>query len=73
MPIYYFKKANAFIKINRNKIIIKKSKLNPVIVNSGDYPSLSTDQMPLLYPIFMNVDGTSIFTEGIFNGRFKKC
>ena len=73
MPIYYLKKANAYLKIYRKKVVIKKQKLNSIIVNSGDYPSLSTDQMPLLYPVFTNVDGTSIFTEGIFDGRFKVC
>jgi UDP-N-acetylglucosamine 1-carboxyvinyltransferase len=29
--------------------------------------------MPLLYPFFSRVDGTSIFTEGIFENRFNVC
>jgi UDP-N-acetylglucosamine 1-carboxyvinyltransferase len=73
MPIYYLKKANADIVVRKNKVTIKASKLNNIIVNSGDYPALSTDQMPLLYPVFCRVSGTSIFTEGIFDGRFKVC
>ena len=73
MPIHYFKSINANIKINKNSIIIKKSILKNVRVNSGDYPSLSTDQMPLLYPIFTRVDGISIFTEGVFENRFSVC
>lgn len=73
MPIYYLKKANANIKIRRNKAVIKSNQLNSIVVNSGHYPSLSTDQMPLLYPVFCRVSGTTVFTEGIFEGRFRVC
>ena len=44
-----------------------------ILVNSGDYPSLSTDQMPLLYPLFTRVEGESVFTEGVFENRFGVC
>ena len=73
MPIYFMRKANANIKIRRKSIVVKKSKLRNINVNSGDYPSLSTDQMPLMYPLFTRVDGTSIFKEGIFDNRFSVC
>ena len=73
MPIYYFKNANANISIFKNSIVMKKSILKNIKVNSGDYPSLSTDQMPLLYPLFSRVNGVSIFTEGIFQNRFSVC
>lgn len=73
VPLYFIKKAGGIIRVKRNQITIKESIINKICVNSFDYPSLSTDQMPLLYPVITNVKGTSIFTEGIFDGRFKVC
>ena len=73
MPIYFLKNAGANLKIKRNKITIRKSKLKNINANSGDYPSLSTDQMPLLYPLFSRVNGISNFKEGIFESRFNVC
>lgn len=73
LPIYYFKEANANIKVYKNSIVVKRSKLKSITGCSGDYPSLSTDQMPLLYPFFSRVDGISVFTEGIFENRFNVC
>ena len=73
MPLYFMKKANANIKIKRNSVVIKKSKLTNIMVNSGDYPSLSTDQMPLMYPLFTRTEGVSSFKEGIFENRFSVC
>lgn len=73
MPIYFLKSANAKIKINKNSVVIKKSNLVNISANSGDYPSLSTDQMPLLYPLFIRTLGESKFHEGIFEGRFSVC
>lgn len=72
-PIYYFKKMDANIKINKNSLIIKEGQLKNISVCSGDYPMLSTDQMPLLYPIFTRVLGVSKFSEGIFENRFSVC
>lgn len=73
MPIFYLKNAGVNIKIKKNSLIILKSKMKNILVNSGDYPSLSTDQMPLLYPLFTRVEGESVFTEGIFENRFGVC
>lgn len=73
VPIKYLKMANVDIKEKKNKVIIKNSKLKNIDVFSSDYPMLSTDQMPLLYPLFLRCEGVSNFTEGIFNGRFDVC
>ena len=73
MPIFFLKSANSNIKVKRNSIVIRKSSLKNINANSGDYPSLSTDQMPLLYPLFTKVTGESKFHEGIFEGRFNVC
>ncbi len=73
MPICFFKNAGADIKVNKKSLIVKKSILKNIRVNSGDYPSLSTDQMPLLYPVFTRVIGVSVFVEGIFENRFCVC
>ena len=73
MPIFYLQKAGVNIKTKKNSLIIKKGKMKNILVNSGDYPALSTDQMPLLYPLFTRVEGQSVFTEGIFENRFGVC
>ena len=73
MPIFYLQKAGVNIKTKKNSLIIRKGKMKNILVNSGDYPSLSTDQMPLLYPLFTRVEGESLFTEGIFENRFGVC
>ena len=73
MPLYFLKTANANIKIKKNCVIVKKSVLKNINANSGDYPSLSTDQMPLLYPLFTRVEGVTKFSEGIFDSRFLVC
>ena len=73
MPLYFIKKANFKFKIKNNSIVIRKSDLKNINVNSGDYPSLSTDQMPLMYPLFTRVEGITIFKEGIFENRFSVC
>ena len=70
MPIYYLKNANANIKVNKKSIVVKKSNLDSIVANSFDYPSLSTDQMPMLYPLYIKGNKTCVFTEGIFEGRF---
>lgn len=72
-PIEILKDANAKFKLRKNKIIMYSSKLKPINVTSGNYPLLSTDQMPLLYPIFARVKGESIFKETIFENRFNVC
>ena len=73
MPIYHLKNAGLFIKIRNKSLIVKKSTLKNITVNSGDYPALSTDQMPMLYPLFTRVEGKNFFTEGIFENRFLVC
>ena len=73
MPIYYLRKAGVTIKKRKRSLVIKGNKLVNITANSGDYPALSTDQLPLLYPLFTRVEGESIFTEGIFENRFGVC
>ena len=73
VPLHYFKHAGANIKVSKNSLLIRKSNLKNIRANSGDYPSLSTDQLPLLYPLFTRVEGESIFTECIFDNRFGVC
>lgn len=72
-PFYYLEKAGANYKEAKNKVTIFRSKLSGISVTSGDYPALSTDQMPLLYPVFLRSYGSSCCTEGIFEGRFEIC
>ena len=73
MPIYYLNKAGVIVKKRNNSLVVKGKKLANISANSGDYPALSTDQLPLLYPLFTRVEGESIFTEGIFENRFGVC
>lgn len=56
--------------IKPKKIKVYQSYLQPIKIKSGDYPEISTDQMPLFYPLFTRVKGISYFTEGIFESRF---
>lgn len=72
-PIEILRDANAKLKLKKNGIIMYSSKLKPINVISGNYPLLSTDQMPLLYPIFARVKGESTFKETIFENRFNVC
>lgn len=73
VPLGYLKKVGANINKKKNMLIVKKSHLKNINVFSGDYPALSTDQMPLLYPLFLRCNGLSTFTEGIFEGRMDVC
>lgn len=72
-PLAIFKEARLSYVIKGKNITVYKSELQPVKVLSDNYPKLSTDQMPLMYPIFSRAEGTSVFTEGIFKERFKVC
>ena len=72
-PLNILLKSGGNIKENKNSVVVKKSSLTPFNVMSGDYPHLSTDQLPLLYPLANRIDGVSHFTEGIFENRFKVC
>lgn len=72
-PLKYLKMAEAKFKIKKNSVTIYKSDLKPINVYSNHYPELSTDQMPLLYPIFMRVPGQSSFREDIYEERFSVC
>ena len=72
-PIKCFSLANVKYKIKGNSITIYKSNLNSISVSSNHYPELSTDQMPLMYPLFIRANDTSSFEEVIFNSRFSVC
>ena len=65
--------SGANIKKKKSSVVVRKSKLQPFDVVSGDYPMISTDQMPLLYPLACWINGVSIFKEGIFENRFQVC
>lgn len=73
VPLKYMKEANLNYKVKRNSLIVYKSSLKPINAVSGHYPHLSTDQMPLMYPLFTRVDGVSVFKEEIFDERFMVC
>lgn len=73
VPLNYMKNANLLYKAGKNSLVIFKSKLNPINVFSSNYPYLSTDQMPLMYPLFTRVLGCSSFKEEIFTDRFLVC
>ena len=73
VPLIYMKNANLRYKERGKSLIIYKSDLKPINVFSSNFPYLSTDQMPLLYPLFTRVLGSSSFKEEIFNERFLVC
>lgn len=73
LPIKCLKEANLNFKEGKNSLTVFKSKLKPINVFSSNYPQLSTDQMPLMYPLFLRVYGVSSFKEEIFNERFLVC
>ena len=72
-PLDIMKEANLNFKTKKNSLTVYNSKLNTIDVSSDHYPKLSTDQMPLLYPLFTRVLGCSTFKEGIFKERFMVC
>lgn len=69
-PLEVLVKAGLKAVIKPKKIKVYHSHLQPISIKSGDYPEISTDQMPLFYPLFTRIKGISYFTEGIFESRF---
>ena len=70
-PLQVLKQSGLKCKESRNAITVYRSELRPVEVINGDYPEISTDQMPLFYPLYIRTSGQSVFTESIFEKRFK--
>lgn len=73
IPLKYMKDANLKYKEQKNSLVIYKSQLEHVNVFSSHYPNLSTDQMPIMYPLFTRAKGCSSFKEEIFCERFLVC
>ena len=69
-PLMLLKQSGLNCKFGRRQIIVYRSRLKPIQLISGDYPEISTDQMPLFYPIYSRMEGVSYFTEMIFDNRF---
>ena len=69
-PIEVLKKMGVTIIKYRNRLLVKENTLLPIWVESGDYPEISTDQMPLFYPLAIRGAGVSFFKENIFESRF---
>ena len=69
-PLEVLIQAGLKAVIKPKKIKVYQSSLQPIKIKSGDYPEISTDQMPLFYPLFTRVKGISYFTEGIYESRF---
>lgn len=72
-PLKCLKDIGVKYKIRKKDIVFYKSKLKSTTVFSNHYPSLSTDQMPLLYPLLIRASGLSVCKEEIFESRFKVC
>lgn len=73
VPLKTLIRAGLNYRLLKNGIIIYRSKLKPLHFTSGDYPLISTDEMPLLYPIAMRIKGDNYFKETIFEKRFMVC
>ena len=68
-PLEVLVQAGLKAVIKPKKIKVYQSYLQPIKIKSGDYPEISTDQMPLFYPLFTRVKGISYFTEGILDRK----
>lgn len=69
-PLYELCKAGALIEINDEYIEAKKSHLDFLDIESGEYPLFPTD-MTQLFSILMIKNSGGIIVERIFENRFK--
>ena len=65
------KKVGYKIQVYDNAIILSQGKkLNPIKINTGPWPALATDNMPLILAVLTKVPGKSHINETIFSNRF---
>ena len=65
------KKIGYKISVNRNSITLSPGKkLKPVIIKTGPWPQLATDNMPIILAVLTKIPGKSIIEETIFSNRF---
>ena len=65
------KKIGCEIKNDNFSISINaKKKLKPVNIITGPWPSLATDNMPILMAVLATIDGKSTIKETIFSNRY---
>ncbi len=69
--INILKKIGYKILLNESSItLFKGKKLNSIKIKTGPWPSLATDNMPLLLAVLTKVPGKSQIVETIFSNRF---
>ena len=69
--ISILKKIGFNIKVNGNSIQLDVGKkLRPIKVKTGPWPSLATDNMPLILAVLTKIPGKSQIHETIFSNRF---
>ena len=69
--IEILKKVGYKIQVYDNAIILSQGKkLNPIKINTGPWPALATDNMPLILAVLTKVPGKSHINETIFSNRF---
>ncbi len=69
--ISILKKIGFNIKVNGNSIQLDVGKkLRPIKVKTGPWPSLATDNMPLILAVLTTIPGKSQIHETIFSNRF---
>ncbi len=69
--IEILRKVGYKIDLNDNSIILYPGKkFNPVKVKTGPWPSLATDNMPMMLSVLTKIPGKSQIEETIFSNRF---
>ena len=69
--ITILRKIGYKVLVNENSIILLKgNKLKPVKIKTGPWPSLATDNMPMIMAVLTKVPGKSQIEEKIFSNRF---
>ncbi len=69
--ISILKKIGFNIKVNGNSIQLNVGKkLRPIKIKTGPWPSLATDNMPLILAVLTKIPGKSQIHETIFSNRF---
>jgi len=65
------KKVGYKIEANDNSITLSPAKkLNPIKIKTGPWPSLATDNMPMILAVLTKIPGKSEIDETIFSNRF---
>ncbi|MFI3329473.1 MAG: UDP-N-acetylglucosamine 1-carboxyvinyltransferase [bacterium] len=67
------KQSKANIKITKNSVTTRKSRINGMKIISAEYPKLSTDIFPLLLPVMAYSKDACKITETIYENRFEVC